>query len=168
MIEPTKTEVVPVNRGDIALSPNVVNYAKIRNSKLFSGNVRPGDVIDRKNKSANFAYFWYSQRDDEASQEELEQLKDVGYFFVNVKDFEVKRWTEAPDGRIKNGGKLLMALPEAKFIELDRARLTALGAILDAEASSFHSEADNSGFGTFETRGGKSRDVVKPTKSIKL
>jgi hypothetical protein len=170
----TKTEVKPENRGDVALldrnTPDaIVDYARIKNVKQFRRNVRPGDVVNKKERTADYAFFWVREvPGDEFAEEEVASCLDKGYFFVNEKDFEVKRWSRSADGRITSGRYFLMAIPEDKYQEHQLDRLRSLGAILDEQAQAFHATAEQTGVGTWETRGGKTREVVKPKKQINL
>ncbi|MGN6186756.1 MAG: hypothetical protein ACTHQM_24230 [Thermoanaerobaculia bacterium] len=122
-------------------------------------------MTHRKDKSANYAHFWYLPRDTEYSEDELSDLHEAGYFFVNTKEFDVKRWTESADGRIKNGRKFLMALSEENYDAQFHERMTELGIVLDTDAAPFHSLAEQQGLGTFETRGGRTRNVINPKRT---
>lgn len=171
--EQTKAEVLRENRGDLALTHSVaddviIDPRTIQNATNFKRNVWPGLVVYKKDPSKNFAHFWWREGTDEFSEDELENLKEKGYFFVTEADFTVKKWNRTADGRIRSGKFLLLAIPQEEHEAITNKKLRQLGAQLDEKAAGFHNIADRAGFGSWEMRGGKSREVAKGRSEVDL
>lgn len=171
--EQIKEEVLRENLGDLSLTHSVdgdtsVDPRNIKNVTNFKRNVWRGLVTNKKDPSKNYAYYWWREGTDEFAEDELEDLKEIGYFFVNEADFTVKKWNRTADGKIRSGKFLLLALDEETHNERQTAKLRYLGAELDQHAAGFHNIADQAGFGTWEMRGGKSREVVKGRSEVNL
>jgi hypothetical protein len=174
--EPTKTEVKRVNKGDLALLTAVADGeapdpTTIVNADNYPRAIWRGLVVDKKQPSKNYAFYWHREPThdgDEFAETEFDELTDMGYFPVNEKDFDVKKWRRTADGKIKSGRYILMACPEEEFEARRIKKLRRLGAEIDQTVDGFHGTADSMGVGTWETRGGRTRDVVKPKNNVNL
>jgi hypothetical protein len=89
----------------------------------FDRTIYPGDVVNKKDPSANYGFFWYREGNDEFSEEEFEDLIEKGYSAVSPNDFWVRRWREDAAGRVVATGLVLFALPEQFWVEEQRKRL---------------------------------------------
>jgi hypothetical protein len=168
----TKAEVKPLNRGDLSLNPDpnvTVAREDVKNISALKLNVMPGDVVNIKEPTKSYGHFWHREvPGDEFSEDELSELKEAGFEFVNTTDFKVARWSEATDGRIRSGRRFLMYIEEGPHAAREIEKLRALGIQIDQNVSSFHATAERAGVGSFEVRGGRKRDVVKAKDSVNL
>ncbi len=178
-----KDEIKQVNRGDLALTHSLredekIDPKRIKNLSYFGRNVLPGYVVDKKNPSKDFAYFWWYDGGAEYCEDELADLQDQGYEFVKAsapgkegsEPFELRypKWQITADGRVKNARYYLMFMPEAEYMERRAERTRHLSTSLDEASEGFHNAAEELGLGTWETRGGRTREGAKAKSTTKL
>jgi hypothetical protein len=172
-------EIKVVSAGDLALTQSLddgefVRRSDIINGDAFTRNVFADDVQHAKEPTTRFAIFWHRQSDDEYSEDELDSITEAGYRpvtavdAVETGDFHVRRWKRSPEGYVQSGRYIMYWLPENLYNERVNKKLKHLGLVLDSGVSEFHDRADKMGLGTFESRGGRHREVVRGKSRIDI
>jgi hypothetical protein len=148
-----------MDEGDVAARNAIaddqfVDREQVVNVDAFVRNIFRGDVVNKKDASASYAFYWSRQDGSDFCEEESDSLEEAGYFVINEKEFNVRKWKRTAEGYIKSGRAILYAMPKERYKARQRARLEKIGANIDAHTDGFHAQAEKYGLNSYEMRGG--------------
>lgn len=146
-----------MNKGDVAVfndNPTATRQSIINNAGQGM-NIFPGEITLKEDPERSFQFYWFLDRKDEWSDQELDSLRDdEGYDYVRREHFDAKRWRWDEQGLLRAGRHICLYRDEARWLKERDRRIAEAQGNVGSSFEQIHAAAEGLGIETFEQKAG--------------